>query len=325
MKRQTWYRAVQTNSRKAERIQRDVTTYSSPAMKRKFGQVKLRRSKRLGHAVIVTAALVTPLWAQRYTPPPPPLTNGPCVPTKDFPCATPATTAPAPAAQFPFPGEPGTPSSTPANPAAPMTTDHPFPGEPSNKQSTPATNQYPSQTGNAHPFPGEPAETPSNSSPDNSHPFPGEPPADTPGGTDASSASSSGSSSSSSSSSSDSSGSSSSDSSSAPSKPAGSTRFLRRQLPKVQQSPSDREAEDLDVSRFYLDSGDFAGSYLRAQDAVKYAPDDSEAHFALAQSAARVQKPTEAIAEYKLYLKMDPGGAHIDAATAALKKLSPKS
>lgn len=72
------------------------------------------------------------------------------------------------------------------------------------------------------------------------------------------------------------------------------------------QTADQREAEDLDVADFYMKSGDLKGAYLRTQDAVKIAPDDPSAHFALAEIAARLGKKDEAIAEYNACLKLDP-------------------
>ncbi len=94
-------------------------------------------------------------------------------------------------------------------------------------------------------------------------------------------------------------------------------------LPKPQhlQSDEDREAEDLSVSKFYLQSGNPMGAYLRAKDAVKYLPKDSNAHYALAQAAAALKKREEAVAEFNQYLAMEPDGDHVKAARQELLKL----
>lgn len=89
------------------------------------------------------------------------------------------------------------------------------------------------------------------------------------------------------------------------------------------QTPDEREAEDLSVAKFYTDAGDFQGAYLRSQDAVKTAPDDPDAHFALAEAAQRLQKRDEAIAEYKACLKLDPTDKETKAARKALERLNP--
>ncbi len=85
---------------------------------------------------------------------------------------------------------------------------------------------------------------------------------------------------------------------------------------------ADREAEDLDVSKFYLQSGNYLGAYLRAEDAVKSVPDDSEAHYALAEAARKMKKPEEAVKEYKAYLDLEPDGDHVRAARQALAELT---
>ena len=70
------------------------------------------------------------------------------------------------------------------------------------------------------------------------------------------------------------------------------------------QSIDEREQEDLDVAHFYIQTGDLQGAYLRSQDAVKMAPDDPDAHFALAEIALKLNKKDEAIAEYNACLKL---------------------
>jgi Tfp pilus assembly protein PilF len=89
------------------------------------------------------------------------------------------------------------------------------------------------------------------------------------------------------------------------------------------QSADEREAEDLSVAKFYTDSGDLQGAYLRSQDAVKTAPDDPDAHFALAAAAQRMNKRDEAIAEYKACLKLDPADKEAKEARKALERLNP--
>lgn len=88
------------------------------------------------------------------------------------------------------------------------------------------------------------------------------------------------------------------------------------------QTADERESEDLRVANFYLDSGDLKGAYLRAQDAVKTAPDDPEAHFALAEMAAKLGKKDEAIAEYNACLKLDPPDKEKKDSNRALARLA---
>ena len=94
-------------------------------------------------------------------------------------------------------------------------------------------------------------------------------------------------------------------------------------MPKVQklQSDEDRAAEDLSVAKFYEDAGNLNAAYLRARDAVKYQPNDPYTHFTLARVAQKMKKNDEAIAEYNLYLKLDPDGLRIKEAEKALAQL----
>ena len=89
------------------------------------------------------------------------------------------------------------------------------------------------------------------------------------------------------------------------------------------QSSDEREAEDLSVAKFYTDTGNLQGAYLRSQDAVKIAPDDPDAHFALAEAALSLKKRDEAIAEYNACLKLDPADKEAKAAHKALERLKP--
>ena len=89
------------------------------------------------------------------------------------------------------------------------------------------------------------------------------------------------------------------------------------------QTNDEREQEDLDVAHFYVQSGDLQGAYLRSQDAVKIAPDDADAHFALAEIAMKLNKRDEAIAEYNACLKLDPSEKQAKDARKALARLKP--
>ena len=89
------------------------------------------------------------------------------------------------------------------------------------------------------------------------------------------------------------------------------------------QTSDERETEDLDVAHFYLQTGDLQGAYLRSQDAVKTAPDDPDAHFALAGIALKLNKRDEAIAEYTACLKLDPPNNQARDARKALARLKP--
>jgi Tetratricopeptide repeat len=97
----------------------------------------------------------------------------------------------------------------------------------------------------------------------------------------------------------------------------------RRKLEKVRdlQTPDEREAEDLKVGKFYQDKGDWDAAYLRYKDAVKYQPDDPDAHFFLAETALKLNKRDEAIAEYKTTLTLDASDKQIKVAKKALAEL----
>jgi tetratricopeptide (TPR) repeat protein len=97
----------------------------------------------------------------------------------------------------------------------------------------------------------------------------------------------------------------------------------RHKLPKVKkvQTDDERVDEDIYVAKFYMNDENYQGAYLRAKDAVSVQPDYSLAHFTLAQVAAKLKKKDEAIAEYQLYLKLDPTGEKAKAAKQALAEL----
>jgi len=89
------------------------------------------------------------------------------------------------------------------------------------------------------------------------------------------------------------------------------------------QTADERVAEDLDTAHFYTQTGNLQGAYLRTKDAVKTAPDDADAHFALAEIAMKLNKRDEAIAEYNACLKLDPTAKQIKEAHKALARLNP--
>ena len=87
------------------------------------------------------------------------------------------------------------------------------------------------------------------------------------------------------------------------------------------QTDDERVDEDLTVAKFYMNDENFPGAYLRAKDAVKVQPDYSLAHFTLAQIAQKMKKKDEAIAEFTIYLKLDPDGEKRREAKQALDQL----
>jgi tetratricopeptide (TPR) repeat protein len=100
----------------------------------------------------------------------------------------------------------------------------------------------------------------------------------------------------------------------------GSTRFQRRHL-AVPEDLDHREMEDLDVSHYYITTGNFTAAYARAEDAVKLYPDDELAHWALAVAADKMKKKDQAIAEYRMYLKLAPDGKYARQAERGLDDL----
>jgi hypothetical protein len=180
---------------------------------------------------------------------------------------------------------------TPQPPAPPKSTaeQFPFPGETAKPTTPPPTT----------PDTPDPSTTPSDAA--TQHPFPTTPPPKLPD-TDSSSSSSS------------------DDPNAQPHDDDTPPVSARHRLPKVQrvQSDDDRVDEDISVAKFYMNSENYKGAYLRAKDAVKVQPDYSLGHFTLAQVAQKMNKKDEAIAEYQLYLKLDPDGEKAKAAKEAL-------
>ena len=115
------------------------------------------------------------------------------------------------------------------------------------------------------------------------------------------------------------------DTSGSPLKDAGSEgeNTRRRKLPKVTklQNDEDRESEDLDIAKYYLSAGNPLAAYLRSKDATKLKPNDPEAHFSLAQAAAKLKKHDEAVSEFQAYLQLEPDGQHVKAARKLLADL----
>jgi len=100
-------------------------------------------------------------------------------------------------------------------------------------------------------------------------------------------------------------------------------KSVRRKLPKVRdlQTDEEREAEDITVARFYRDRSNWNAMYMRSKDAVKHQPTDPDAHLLLAESAQKLNKRDEAIAEYNATLKLDASEDQIKTARKALTRL----
>ncbi|MBB5057835.1 hypothetical protein HDF16_002541 [Granulicella aggregans] len=317
--------------------------------------MEIRFGIRLALACGLLAGVPLTARAQTYTPPPPPLTTLPpcplgkdgkpvkptkkndCDPTiypqekvktskksadEAVPAATPANSTPA-AQQFPFPGEQQPkPSETPAAQA------FPFPGSDSvehkpgdaDVQHDPAAEKKAADTpaGKAFPFPGgSTADMPT----DPDMPAPAKQPEDQ--------APSSSSSSSSSDADTIPGSTVPADSADAPG-PKGQYDDDKSSAPKLKekrkkapppQTDTERVDEDLSVAKYYGQSGNKMGAYLRAKDAVKIQPEYPEAHFVLGDAAQKLGKKDEALAEFTTYLKLAPDGERAKAAEKALDGL----
>jgi hypothetical protein len=217
---------------------------------------------------------------------------------------TPPPATPTPAAQgFPFPGEtPGVnsqqnPAPAATNGAAPAGQRFPFPGE--NPDSATPAAPAPSTPTASNPL------QDAGSQGDSTRPSPGE---------------------SSSSSSSSSNLPTGPDDANDPPDAAPIPHHSRRPLPVVkEQTPDEREAEDVRVASFYMDTKDFRGAYLRGKDAVSVDDTDPEAHLALAEAARKLGKLDEALQHYKRCLELDPLPKDRKVATQALKEMTGKS
>jgi hypothetical protein len=212
---------------------------------------------------------------------------------------TPAQNTPPP--PCPDPNQAQTQTAKPCPPPAPdakkpsAAEQFPFPGTPSKSTpppDSPSPTTTPKSAAEEHPFPTEPAprlpgdDSSSSSSGSGSAADPDVPDTDMP-------------------------------------KPGEEGSSVHRKLPKVKrvQTDDERVDEDLKVARFYMRDDNLPGAYLRAKDAVKVQPEYSETHFTLAEIAQKMKKKEEAVAEYQLYLKLDPDGEKAKAAQRALDEL----
>lgn len=79
--------------------------------------------------------------------------------------------------------------------------------------------------------------------------------------------------------------------------------------------------EDTKVGNFYLQTGDYKGAYDRFAEATRVAPGNAEAVFGLAEAARRLNRRSEAVSNYQLYLSALPDGPKSKVARKALKEL----
>ncbi len=105
----------------------------------------------------------------------------------------------------------------------------------------------------------------------------------------------------------------------------------RRKLPKPSEdvdvgslSATARAKKDVEVGKFYLGTGDDQGAYTRFADAGKMDPSNVDAIFGLAEAARHLQRTQEAIANYQLFLEIEPDGSRAKLARKALNGLNVK-
>ena len=246
---------------------------------------------------MLLGAIVPVAVAQKYTPPPPPLTTGPCVPTKKEPCPVMEKAPPSAVERFPFPGE---------NPGSDVPTAVPVEKKAGLPQVPADVPQAASQAGvKEAPGPNSGQTRPDFSKPKPSFPFPGE----EDGAAAAAAPAASGGEASSSAA--DATTADAGDADAPVLKDEGSTgstkltRSQRRRLPKSEDMGL-RFDKDLEISHYYITTGNYAAAYGRAKDAVAVDASDPDGHLAVAEAARRLKKNDEAIAEYKMYLQLDP-------------------
>lgn len=106
-----------------------------------------------------------------------------------------------------------------------------------------------------------------------------------------------------------------------PPAPKRNTRRRNEPAPKPRDN-AQQEAEDVQVAGFYMNDKNYRGAYGRAQDAVRLADDDPEAHLLLADSARKLGRLDEAEREYRRVLTLDPVPKTRKAAERALKEMT---
>ena len=106
------------------------------------------------------------------------------------------------------------------------------------------------------------------------------------------------------------------------------TTTRRHKLPKPSDnvevgslSATARAKKDVEIGNYYLASDNAKGAYSRFADAAKMDPTNVDAIFGLAESAQRLRRTDEAIANYKLFLAIVPDGARAKEARKVLNDL----
>jgi hypothetical protein len=105
----------------------------------------------------------------------------------------------------------------------------------------------------------------------------------------------------------------------------------RHKLPKPSDdvevgslSATARAKKDVEVGNYYLSTGADQGAYARFADASKMDPTNVDAIFGLAEAARHLQRTQEAVANYKLFLDIEPEGSRAKVARKALNGLDAK-
>ena len=92
-------------------------------------------------------------------------------------------------------------------------------------------------------------------------------------------------------------------------------------VPMPHVDGKDPVKEDLNVGGYYLESGNYAGAYLRFKDATTIAPENTDAIFGLAEAARHLKRKDEALANYQLFLQAVPSGSKVKDARKAVASL----
>jgi tetratricopeptide (TPR) repeat protein len=92
-------------------------------------------------------------------------------------------------------------------------------------------------------------------------------------------------------------------------------------VPMPHVNGKDPVKEDLNVGGYYLESGNFAGAYLRFKDATTLAPENMDAIFGLAEAARHLKRRDEALANYQMFLQVVSSGSKAKDARKAVASL----
>jgi tetratricopeptide (TPR) repeat protein len=82
-----------------------------------------------------------------------------------------------------------------------------------------------------------------------------------------------------------------------------------------------KASKDVEVGDFYFKQKNYIGAESRYREALYYKDNDAVATFRLAQCLEKMNRPDEAIEEYKSYLKILPYGPEARAAKDAIERL----